>query len=566
MPAARARGYRERYRYHHGCERPKTALARIDRVILSEAEERKRIAADLGEAQRLAEQALARLEARTREAVVSKARLEFMLDDRGHYVGDRLPEMLKRYPMPVEDLANVPGKRGRGRPRKDGSPAQPRSDSERASSGERRSSGKRAANKRGRSAASRQRVPASVASELTAPAVVADAAEAVKVGLSVDTAQGPVALAPESEILVPEAQVEARAVEVREPEVLAPRVILPALSREVSDVLGDVDRPEEDQTGQVEAGTITDKVLDVFSPEILAERAKRRDPRRLPAGYDPSWADAWVRDPNAPLPEMVREFITFGTAVDKRPEELTDEEARLLAGPGMFPMPLGFNPNDYKDRPPPRFFTREKDVPAFEWEAEIRRAGGTMQKLVASNALYINEFREIERSRRRMWPYAVARRDLIKGLMDGLAVGELTFEPVSMAEDDLERSVRWLVFRSADHDWLQMIPNADLDLYYTRILDKLSWPAGLSRLELLERFGQGDDLTNPPNMSSQGRPPRWLLPDQDWLEGEGFGIRAADGTLIEMPNSGFELAEDFGTTDDMAPVTRDPSIDPQAWG
>ncbi|WP_238224514.1 hypothetical protein [Methylorubrum aminovorans] len=376
----------------------------------------------------------------------------------------------------------------------------------------------------------------------------------------------PVAVAPVSEILVPEPQVEARAEAVREPEVLAPRVILPALSREMSDVLGDVDRPEEDQMGQVEAGTITDKVLDVFSPEILAERAKRRDPRRLPAGYDPSWADSWVRDPIAPLPEMVREFITFGTAVDKRPEELTDEEARLLAGPGMFPMPLGFNPNDYKDRRPPRFFTREKDVPSFEWEAEITRAGGTMQKLVASNALYIDEFREIERSRIRMWPYAVARRDFIKGLMDGLAVGELTFEPVSMAEDDLLRSVRWRVFASADHNWLQMIPNADLDLYYTRILDKLSWPAGLSRLELLQRFGQGDDLTNPPNMSSQGRPPRWLLPDQDWIEGEGFGIHAADGTLIEIPSSGFELAEDFGTTDDMAPVTRDPSIDPKAWG
>ena len=380
------------------------------------------------------------------------------------------------------------------------------------------------------------------------------------------SAQAAVAVAPESEILVPEPQAEARAVEVREPEVLAPRVILPALSREVSDVLGDVDRPEEDEAGQVEAGTITDKVLDVFSPEVLAERAKRHDPRRLPAGYDPSWADAWVRDPLAPLPEMVREFITFGTAVDTRPEDLTDEEARLLAGPAMFPMPEGFNPADYVKRPPPHFFTREKDVPAYEWNAEITRAGGTMQKLVASNALYINEVREIERARRRMWPYAVARRDLIKGLMVGLAVGELTFEPISMGEDDLQRSVRWLVFRSADHDWLQMVPNADLDLYYTRILDKLSWPAGLSRLELLQRFGQGDDLTNPPNMSSQGRPPRWLLPDQDWVEGGGFGIRAADGTLIEMPNSGFELAEDFGTTDDMAPVTRDPSIDPKAWG
>lgn len=418
----------------------------------------------------------------------------------------------------------------------------------------------------------RKRANAEGQKRLRKPARVAPGARNPRASEVIDTPEmvapetsSPVAPAHESDISVPSPLMEARGGEVREPEVLSLRVILPALTQDVADVLGDVDRPEEDGVGQVEAGTITDKVLDVFSAEVLAERAKRRDPRRLSAGYDPSWADAWVRDPNAPLPEMVREFITFGTAVDKRPEELTDEEARLLAGPAMFPIPDGFNPNDYKDRPPPRFFTREKDVPVFEWKAEITRAGGTMQKLVASNALYINEFREIERSRRRMWPYAVARRDLIKGLMDGLAVGELTFDPVSIAEDDLERSVRWLVFRSADHDWLQMIPNADLDLYYTRILDKLSWPAGLSRLELLERFGQGDDLTNPPNMSSQGRPPRWLLPDRDWLEGEGFGIRAADGTLIEIPSSGFELAEDFGTTDDMAPVTRDPNIDPKAW-
>lgn len=561
MPSASRRGYRERYRYHHGCERPKTALARYDRVIQSEAGERARIAADLEEAQRKAQRALAQLEARTREAEMSKARLEFMLDEKGHYVGERLPQMLKRYPMPAEEIAVVPVKRGRGRPRKDGSPAQPRSEAERTASRARRSSGNRAWDKRGRSAAFRQRVPAAI-SDLndTGNMVTADA-----------STQAAIALVPDSESPGPEP--EARGREVLQPQSVEPVVqpplaaalILPALTREVGDLLGDVDNPDEDERGQIEAGTISDKVLDIFSAEALAERAKLRDPRRLPAGYDPSWADTWVRDPLAPLPDMVREFITFGTAVDKRPEDLTDEEARLLAGPAMFPIPEDFDPADYRGRPLPPFFTREKDVSAYEWKAEITRAGGTMQKLVARNALYIDEVREIERARRRMWPYAVARRDLIKGLMEGLAVGELSFEPVSMAPADLARSVCWLVFRWADHDWLQLIANADLDLYYTRILDKLPWPEGLSRRVLLERFGKGVDLTSPLNMSSQDRPPLFLFEEGEWVYGTGFGIRAADGGRINLPRAGIEPGPDFGTIDCRVPIERDPDVDPQAW-
>lgn len=561
MPSASRRGYRERYRYHHGCERPKTALARYDRVIQSEAEERARIAADLEEAQRKAQRALAQLEARTREAEMSKARLEFMLDEKGHYVGERLPQMLKRYPMPAEEIAVVPVKRGRGRPRKDGSPAQPRSEAERTASRARRSSGNRAWDKRGRSAAFRLRVPAAI-SDLndTGNMVTADA-----------STQAAIALVPDRESPGPEP--EARGPEVLQPQSVEPVVqpplaaalILPALTREVGDLLGDVDNPDEDERGQIEAGTISDKVLDIFSAEALAERAKLRDPRRLPAGYDPSWADAWVRDPLAPLPEMVREFITFGTAVDKRPEDLTDEEARLLAGPAMFPIPEDFDPADYRGRPLPPFFTREKDVSAYEWKAEITRAGGTMQKLVARNALYIDEIREIERARRRMWPYAVARRDLIKGLMEGLAVGELSFEPVSMAPADLARSVRWLVFRWADHDWLQLIANADLDLYYTRILDKVPWPEGLSRRALLERFGKGVDLTSPLNMSSQDRPPLFLFEEVEWVYGTGFGIRAADGGRIDLPRVGIAPGPDFGAIDCTVPIERDPDVDPQAW-
>jgi len=372
---------------------------------------------------------------------------------------------------------------------------------------------------------------------------------------------------------VPDTVVEAPVEDaVSQPETLvelplAAPVMAPALTRELAELLGDVDRPEDDDAGMAEAGSITDKVFDVFSAEVLAERAKRRDPRRLPNGYDASWADHWVMDPNGPVAEMEAEFVTFGTAIDKRPEDLTDVEARFLAGPAMFPKPDDFDPAQYVDRPVPRFFTRELDVPEQKWATELRRSDGSMQKLVASNAMFIDLLvRESERVRRRMWPYAVRRRNFIKGLMDGLAEGEFTFEPASMSPADLERSVRWLVFRDADHNWLLMMANADLEMYRKRIVDKLPWPTGLSRIELLQSFGKGDDLTRPANMSSQGRPPRWMLPDAEWQNGQSSGIIGPDGKPLELPELGFEMGPDFGTTDDMAPIVRDPNIDPDAWG
>ncbi|MCP1535662.1 hypothetical protein [Methylorubrum extorquens] len=319
-----------------------------------------------------------------------------------------------------------------------------------------------------------------------------------------------------------------------EPPLSTSLVIPPALAQEISLLLGDVDRPE---AGPSEVGTVTDKVLDIFSAEVEAERARRRDPRRLPADYDPAWADHWPRDPNVPLPEMMAEFLAFGTAIDTPPGELSDEEARLLAGPAIFPKPLDYNSVTDKERPGRDFFTREQDMPPRAWELEIRLAGGTAQKLVAKNGLYINPFRAEERSRRRMWPLVVARRDLIKGLMEGLAVGEFSFEPVSMSEADLVRSVRWRVFREADHDWLGLVGRDDLQLYYTRILDKLPWPTGLSRRDLVVRFGQGQAPDEMPNLSTQGRPPVWLLPECDWVYGENFGPRSGAGATL----AGIEL-------------------------
>ncbi len=278
------------------------------------------------------------------------------------------------------------------------------------------------------------------------------------------------------------------AAEPAPPPVLEPIPVSAAVARSVDALVSEGDLSADDP---IELGTITDKVLDVFSREAEAEVAKRFDAARLPAGYDPAWADAWPEDPNVPVPEMVREFVSFGAPIDTRPEDLTDAEARFLAGPSIWPV---LTPEILKGVRPgvvPWQYTREGDTDDARWVPELKRGGGTYQKLVASRKMYIDAIRDEERVRRKMWPYALQRRKFIKSLMYRLAVGELTFEPLSRSEADMARSVRGRVFRSADHNWLQQQPRYDLHLYYQRILDRLPWPPGLSRVELLADFGAG---------------------------------------------------------------------------
>jgi hypothetical protein len=129
----------------------------------------------------------------------------------------------------------------------------------------------------------------------------------------------------------------------------------------------------------------------------------------------------------------------------------------------------------------------------------------------------------------KLWPLAIQRRDLIKALMERVALGELTFEPESMSQEDLARSVRWLVFRRADHDWLFDLSRWEIERYTQRLLDVIPWPPGLSRMELLGTFGCGQGRDDVPNMSSFGRPPLWLLPEEHWIYAENFGLRHAPG-------------------------------------
>lgn len=341
--------------------------------------------------------------------------------------------------------------------------------------------------------------------------VAADAAD--------QSVQGPVDVALQSDILVPEDMMtpatEAAVVETLEPiPVLQPQEVSPIVETAAFSAMGDVDAPDDDQVIQIL--TSTDKVLDLYSPAVLTERSSRRDPSRLPHGYDPTWADHWQVDPYHGLPEMVEEFPCFGAATDKAPELLTDDEARVLIGSSVFRRPRNFDPKAVRGRLAPPIYSQLNDLDEAVWRQVISSGGGTLQKAVAAKDFYIDPMRQIERSRVRMWPLAVSRRNTIKTYMEALAAGEMTFEPSSDAAEDLKRSVRYRIFRDADYDWVGVSSLIDREIYYLRILDKLPWPVGLSRIELLDRFGI--DLTHDviQNTSPMGRPPKWLFPEVNW--------------------------------------------------
>ena len=389
---------------------------------------------------------------------------------------------------------------------------------------------------------------------------VAPVSRTVTEAAPLTSVQAPVDLAPASDILVPAEtatpalEAEATAVvETAEPvqEILAP-VIAPALQAAAFLAMGDIDAPEDDE--MIEVLTTTDKVIDVFSPAVLTERAARRDFSRWPTGYDPTWADHWERDPYHRLAEMVAEFPCFGAATDKAPGDLTDEEARVLIGSAVFRRPRNFDPKDFQGRLAPPIYSQLTELDPAVWRREIASGGGTLQKAVAAKRLYIDPMREIERSRVRMWPLAVSRRDAIKDYMDALAVGEMTFEPVSDAKADLMRSVRYRVFRGPDHDWVGLPSRQDLEIYYLRILDKLPWPAGLSRIELVERFGQGMSATDIQNMSLMGRPPEWLLPERLWRDIDHGTLDLGNGVTLSIDDVEIEHGDVFDGDSVLMPV------------
>lgn len=255
------------------------------------------------------------------------------------------------------------------------------------------------------------------------------------------------------------------------------------------------------------------QVVDFFSKAVEAERAQLLVPKRMPKAIDLTWADHWDLDPNAPLPEMIEVFQAFGAAIDKRPEDLTDDEAFLLGASAVFPT-LNWDRTTRKDVPNPKAFRRGEPVPKFQWENEIRISGGTVQMLVAKWGRLVDDLRLEERTRRAMWPLAIARRDLIKRLMTEVSAGTLSFAPRSSRWADLARSVQWRVFRDADHEPLLLLTHYEMELYQQRILDKLPWPEGLSRIELMQAFSEGMPLDKARGIVAYSTRPKWLVPDQ----------------------------------------------------
>ncbi|WP_342165372.1 hypothetical protein [Methylobacterium sp. SD21] len=514
--------------------------------------ERQKILDRRDAAVRAADQALRALEASAKTAEILLDAMETITAETGRYDSAKAQALMAERPEILEALSrDGVVKRPRGRPRKDGLPPRTWTDEERAARGERRVRSARGAANKGTDKPRREPRLRPVA-----PVLDGSQAEAEPVVES-GTTDVPSPLAPPSDILIPLEAVtpapEAAVVETPEPvqEVLPP-VIAPALQAAAFLAMGDIDAPEDDE--MIEVLTTTDKVIDVFSPAVLTERAARRDFSRWPTGYDPTWADHWERDPYHRLAEMVAEFPCFGAATDKAPGDLTDEEARVLIGSAVFRRPRNFDPKDFQGRLAPPIYSQLTELDPAVWRREIASGGGTLQKAVAAKRLYIDPMREIERSRVRMWPLAVSRRDAIKDYMDALAVGEMTFEPVSDAKADLMRSVRYRVFRGPDHDWVGLPSRQDLEIYYLRILDKLPWPAGLSRIELVERFGQGMSATDIQNMSLMGRPPEWLLPERLWRDIDHGTLDLGNGVTLSIDDVEIEHGDVFDGDSVLMPV------------
>lgn len=449
MSAAGGRKARERFRYHTGCLAPKQYIARCKKRIATAADRIAQIEADLAEAQGKAAAAIAAVKADAHDAKLDLERMEFMLDEQGRYVGARLPEMLRKFGLGTEHFAASSSRRPRGRPRKDGQLPQPRSEQVRAEARRRRSSKIRTDVVPRSPAHALQRKIHSSNVCSTDQRVVADSnfqatddrtpqVREVENGTVCGEAATNASTYPQGD-----AEFAPAALAKSAPQPLP--LVLPSLDRQLQHLLDGVggrDMP-------VEVLTVADKVIEVFSPEADAERARSRDLGRWPSNYDPAWADAWDPDPRSPLP---------------------------IARGG--PMVLAIRTGAEKDK---------------------------------------------------LWPIAIARRDFIKQLMERVALGELTFEPDSTSEQDRARSVRWLVFRKADHDWLFDLSRREIELYTRCLLDVTSWPPGLSRAELLHTFGCGQACSVIPNMSSFGRPPPWLVPDDSWIYAEKFGLRHAPG-------------------------------------
>jgi hypothetical protein len=237
---------------------------------------------------------------------------------------------------------------------------------------------------------------------------------------------------------------------------------------------------------------------DFYTSEREVARLARLDLSRIPKGVDLAFGDHWGSDPQTPPDEIFQEFPTCGLPWNAPLESLAEDEARAMWGLAM---------KDDAVRP----YTH----PIGQWRGDVRFYKG-IPNLFRTYASDVDVRREEDAYRCWAWELVIARRDLIKGLLQMLALGELTLDPASWRLRDRMRSVRYLVFRNPDFMFLLLQDEKMWRPYALRSVDKLPWPEGFDRLSLIADFGGPMDPQVCPPIGPWVRPPLWLLPEEHY--------------------------------------------------
>lgn len=255
-----------------------------------------------------------------------------------------------------------------------------------------------------------------------------------------------------------------------------------------------------------------------YLPDQEAMRIASMDFSRIPGGVDPTFGDHWAADPSTPPTEIFEEFPGCDLPWGAPYENLSENDAHRMWGLAI---------KDDADR--------SYVYPPMKWRQDVKfyRGVPTMLKTYASSL----EVRgEEEAYRREVWELVIARRDLIKGLLRMLALGELTLDPASWRLRDRMRSVRYLVFRNSDFMFLLLMDVKMWPAYALCSVDKLPWLESFDRRSLIADFGGSMDPQVCPPIGAWDRLPLWLLPEEHYYHSLIFTPIDLDEVPVPVPN------------------------------
>lgn len=369
----------------------------------------------------------------------------------------------------------------------------------------------------------------------------------IAVGSDGEAASSPTALAPASDIVVPaESEPSAETAVIvgevatwetlraeAEPEPVAERDFDPAVQRILADALSTIDMEGDERDWvesidqQVEADPLLVSRMRVSggygfraqTQEREQSRMARLDLSLLPEDLRAPLFPEMTGDPNSPVPALQAEFWEHGLPWFAKDEDLSETDIRKMMDVARAYQIGTFKPRD-----------------DYAWEVGIRQAGG-LHRMMGRYTEMLKEPRRIEALRHEVWPLVAARRDILNGLAADVASGKLTFSPLSDRPEDLERSLEYTMFREADYTLLNSLNRTYWDMWALRMVDKLDWPAGLSRRELSEKFGAGQPLDTPPNLCVYDPSyPDWLVP---------YHYRAIEngGILVHAGGEPFDMSQ-----------------------